>query len=121
MLSIPYKKMPTTRYNDALEFLSKWGAFIAYVSIGIVGKIGFDIISKKKITYWYVAASSAIAFFVGFVVWQYIKDKPQFNPGIYLPIAALVSRDIMLFITMVNWMGLLQIVFQKSLKNKDNK
>lgn len=103
---------------EVLDFLSKCGALFGYIIIGLMGKFGFDIVTKKKITFWYAFGTGCMACFSGFITWQCIKDNPKLNPGVYLPIASLISRDILLFLTMIDWQGVLKLVTRKSTKTK---
>lgn len=103
----------------ALEFAAKWGALIAYVGIGLVGKFGLDIVNNRKLTGWYVFGTGCLGYFVGFLLWQWCKSNPEYNPGIIIPAGTLVSRDITLFLTMVDWQSVLKIVTGKSTKNNN--
>lgn len=103
---------------DVMAFLSKWGAFVGYVTIGIIGKLGYDIVSKKRLTFWYVFGTGCVAYCVGFFSWEWCRVHPTLNPGIIVPFASLVSRDIMLFLTVIDWKGVLSLLTGKGTKNK---
>lgn len=106
---------PKTK-SEVLAFLSKWGALFGYVTVGLMGKLGFDIVNRKRLTFWYVFGTSCMAYCAGFFAWQWCKTHPMLNPGIVVPFASLVSRDIMLFLTVIDWKGVLSLLTGKSTK-----
>lgn len=109
--------METKTKSEVLVFLSKWGAFFGYVAVGLLGKFGFDIVNKKRLTFWYVFGTSCVAYCVGFFSWEWCLVHPVLNPGIVVPFASLVSRDIMLFLTVIDWQGVLKLLTGKGTKN----
>lgn len=104
--------------TELFAFLSKYGALFTYILIGVVGKFGFDLVSGKKISGWYVFGTGCIAIFVGWISWEWCARWPALNPGLVVPIATLLSRDILLFITMMDWQGVLKILTGKSKSEK---
>ncbi len=112
MNAIHHKKM-SDKNPELISFLTKYGALVTYVIIGLVGKFGFDIVTGKKISGWYVLGTGCMAIFVGWLTWMWCQKWPALNPGFVIPIATLVSRDIMLFITMVDYMSILRIITGK--------
>jgi hypothetical protein len=107
-------------YEEILEFLSKWGAFLAYVSIGLLGKFGFDIVTKKHISFWYVFGTSCVAFCICFLSWGWCTQHTNFNPGIIVPFASLISRDVMLFVTVIDWRYAVSKIFKLDMKKDDS-
>lgn len=116
MDNIQNHKMHRQTYDDVLEFLSKWGVVLGYIIVGLLGKFGFDIVSGKRLSFWYVFGTSLIAFCIGFFSWQWCATHPSLNPGIVVPFCSLISRDIMLFVTVIDWQGVLQLVTGKGVK-----
>lgn len=111
---IQNSKMQDKHIDDLLEFFSKWGLLIGYVFIGLIGKFGFDIVNKKRLTFWYVFGTSCIAYCIGFLSWEYCKGHSFLNPGLVVPCASLVSRDIMLVITVIDWKGIVMKFMTRS-------
>lgn len=105
--------------TDALlEFLFKWGAFLSYITIGLLARFGYDIVIKKQITRWYIIGTACMGFSIGWLSYQACAAHPLWNPGIIVPMATIVSRDAMLFITMIDWQGVLKLLTGKNTKDK---
>ena len=102
-----------------LEFLFKWGAFISYISIGLIARFGYDMVVKKKITKLYIIGTACMGFGIGWLSYQICAAHPSWNPGIIVPMATIVSRDVMLFITMIDWGGMLKLLTGKDTKPKE--
>lgn len=115
MYTLQTKEMQN-KHAEYLEFLTKGGAWIAYILIGLVGKFGWDIVNNKKLSFWYIFGTGCIAFCIGFLVSRWCIAHPSLDQSIIVPASALVSRDIMLFITMIDWAGVLKLVTGKSTK-----
>lgn len=104
---------------ELVAFLTKYGALVTYVIIGLIGKFGFDIVAGKRLSGWYVLGTGCMSIFIGWIVWVWCQRYPGLNPGIVVPIATLVSRDIMLFITMIDYMGVLKLITGKNTKKEE--
>jgi len=98
---------------EIISFLSKYGALITYIIIGLMGKFGFDIVSGKRISGWYIVGTGLMAVFVGWLAWEWCLSHPDWNPGFTIPIATLVSRDVLLFLMLIDWMSVLRILTGK--------
>ena len=94
-----------------VEFMVRYIPFVGYVLIDLIGKFGYDIVSKKKITVAYILGTSAMALFVGFLTCKLCEAHPQVNPAMAVPVATLLSRDAIVFITMIDKKKLLELVF----------
>lgn len=104
--------------HEVAEFLEKWGALFTYIFIGLVGKFGYDIVTRKKLSAWYVFGTGCVGICIGYLSFMLCRSRQAWNPGIVVPVATLVSRDIMLFITMVDYVSVLKILTGKSTKEK---
>ena len=114
-----YKMSKTATGATAIEIIAKWMPIFGYVIIGLIGKFGYDIVSKKKITFWYIVGTSAIALFIGFLSAKMCDAHPLVNPGIAIPVATLLSRDLIVFITMIDKKKLMELLF--NIKSTDKK
>lgn len=91
--------------NEQLTILAKYGSWIVYVLVGLVGKFGWDIACKKKMSWWSILGTGCMAVFVGFIssIW-FMNNKPAM--GSYcVPVLTLVSRDVFIFLNLVDWKG----------------
>jgi|SRR6187399_1755355 len=98
---------PKTMKKEEIDLLTKYGSWVAYVIIGLIGKFGWDIAAKKKMSWWYVIGTGCMAVFVGFIssIW-FMKNRPEM--GAYcVPVFTLVSRDILIFLNLLDWKGIL--------------
>lgn len=105
---------------DIADVLSKYGAWIAYVCIGLIGKFGWDIVAKRQLSWWYVVGTGFMAVFVGFISSKWFMAN---NPamGAYLvPVLTLVSRDILMFLKMIDYQKLLSTILNVKIKDKEN-
>ncbi len=93
--------------SEILELLSKYGAWIAYVCVGLIGTFGLDIVNKKKLSVWYIFATSCMGLFVGFISSRwFMLHNPEM--GAYcVPVFTLVSRDILIFFKLIDWQGVM--------------
>ena len=113
------QKMFKPSQNELSEFLIKWGALGAYITIGLIGKFGYDIVTGRKLNGWYVFGTGCMGIFTGWLVYNMCDNHMvSLNKGIAVPVATLVSRDIMLFITAVDWRSVLTILTGKNTKGK---
>lgn len=105
--------------NEQIDILTKYGSWVAYVIIGLVGKFGWDIASKKKMSWWYVIGTGCMAVFVGFISARwFMLNKPQM--GAYcVPVLTLVSRDILIFLNLVDWKGVLSRITRLDVRGKE--
>jgi hypothetical protein len=118
MDNIQAKKMSIKAQTyDVADILSKYGAWIAYVCIGLIGKFGWDIVARKQLSWWYVIGTGFMAVFVGFISSRwFIAHDPDMGAYI-VPVATLVSRDILMFLRMLDWNKILSVVL--NVKTKD--
>lgn len=110
----------TATYNHAVEFISRWMPFLGYVLISLMGKFGYDLVSNRRITIKYIAGTTGIAIFVGWVAYKWCMAHNDLNPGITVSIAALFSRDLIVFATMIDKKKLFEMLFNKG-KSIDGK
>ena len=103
--------------DQILEFLEKWGACIAYILVGLIGKIGWDIVNNRKLNFWYVFGTGCIGSCIGYLSYMWCEQHPTANAGLIVPISTLISRDIMLFINVVDWQKILTMFFKRGGKD----
>lgn len=120
MNTIPVKPM-TNRQQEIIDFLAKWGAVGTYIMVGLAGKFGLDLVSGKKLSYRYILGSGLLAICAGWITYQWCLKYPALSPGVTVSIAALVSRDFILFITMVDWASVFKIITGKGAKKEEVK
>lgn len=102
----------------ASEFFAKYGVWVAYVLIGFVGKIGWDIVSKRKISLVYLLGTGCMAIFVGFVSCRwFMTNAPEKGPYI-VPVLTLVSRDVLMFLSVIDWKKVLSVFFKVEIKEE---
>lgn len=104
--------------DEILEYLSKWGALFAYIGIGLIGKLGWDIVNNRKISWWYLFGTGCIGVCIGYLAWIWCIAHAPESAGFVVPIATLISRDIMLFINMIDWQGVLKLITRKGTMDK---
>lgn len=114
-----YKIMPTKPSPETIEFLTKWGAFLTWILIGLLGKFGLDLVSGRKFSRRYALGSGCLAVCAGWLSYQWCVSHPSLSPGVVVSISALASRDIILFITMVDWPGMMKILTNKNTKKRN--
>lgn len=102
-----------------LELIFKLGAFLSYVTIGLIALFGYDIAIKKRITKWYVISTSCMGFSIGWLSYQMCLAHPAWNPGIIVPMATIISRDVMIFISMIDWQGVLKLLTNKNTRDRE--
>jgi len=113
MYNTPMKNMTSRLADETLEFISKWGAWVTYIFIGLVGKFGWDIINRKKMSFWYIFGTGMVAIFVGYLSTMWCSAHCPAQGAYIVPVCTLVSRDIMLFLTMLDWPSILHLVLNK--------
>ncbi len=114
------KIMPAKPSPEAVEFVTKWGALLTWILMGLLGKFGLDLVTGRKFSYRYVIGSGCLAICAGWLSYQWCTSHPSFSPGVVVSISALASRDIILFITMVDWPGMMKILTNKNQRKKND-
>src|SRR6478752_745230 len=104
--------------NDLIEFCIKYGAFIAWVSIGLAGLFGLDIINQKKITRWYAFGTVLCGFFVGYITASWCGVHCPDKSKLMVPIATLASRDIIVLIKAFDYKKILGILLKENFTKK---
>jgi len=103
----------------ASEFFSKYGVWVAYVLIGFVGKIGWDIVSKRKISPLYLLGTGCMAIFVGFVSSKWFMINAPAKGPYVVPVLTLVSRDVLMFLSVIDWKKVLSVFLKVDIKDKE--
>jgi len=104
MDNIQAKQMSEKQWlNELAGNISKYSIWAAYVAIGLVGTFGWDIVAKKKPSGWYTLGTGCMGAFVGFIASNWcMAHRPEMGAYI-VPVATLCSRDILVFIRMIDW------------------
>jgi len=121
MNNIPFGNMSTKEQyiSDVSDLLHKYGAWISYVGIGLVGKFGWDIVARKKPSGWYILGTGCMGVFVGFISSRwFIAHNPKMGRYI-VPVLTLASRDVLVFIKLIDWTKILSAVFKIEVKNNE--
>lgn len=93
--------------DELIAFFSKSWALFLYVIIGLIGKLSYDLLYGRKMTWWQVIASIGIALFTGFVAaaictkygWE---DHAKF----VVPIATLLSEKLIVAAFSLDYKGI---------------
>lgn len=104
---------------DISEALSKYGIWACYVLIGILGKFGYDIVSRRKITWWYFWGTGLMSIFVGFISSKWFMVHDPTSGAYFVPVLTLVSRDVLVFLMLMDWKKILGIMFRLDNKKGD--
>lgn len=81
---------------------------MGWVLLGLIGMFSSDLLKNKKFTIWYIIGCTGVAVFVGYIsgVWAFAHCKEQ--APIYVPVATLLSNNIISAILAINYPALLQ-------------
>lgn len=112
--------------NDLVDLFSKFATYIIVTALAIVGKIGMDLMNKKKISVWYILGFTVLALFVAvmaYLVCQYKGVNPTLS-AVIVGMSAMFSRDIMVVATMLNWkkissLNWVDVITMLQTKNKE--
>lgn len=115
--------------NQVWQFVSKtwiWGIFI---SIGIIGKFGIDMVQQRKKSIGQAIGQTLVAGFIGYLASIYCMTHfPPAHEGDYspqgaliVPIATLISDRIMMFLIGIDWHPVIAILSGKSSKGENKK
>lgn len=105
--------------NEISDTLVKYAAWIAYVGIGLIGKFGWDIVAKKKPSGWYIVGTGCMGVFVGFITSKWCLSHDPTTGSYIVPVATLCSRDILVFIRMIDWRKVATAILKMDItKNK---
>lgn len=119
------KEMTDVKSDLAMLF-SKTYIYIVVTLLAIVGKIGMDLMNKKKISVWYILGFTVLALFVAvmaYLVCQYKGVNPTLS-AVIVGMSAMFSRDIMVVATMLNWkkissLNWVDVITMLQTKNKE--
>lgn len=103
-------------HPEITEFLTKYGMWVAYVLMGLVGKFGWDIISNRKISFRYILGSSMCGVFAGYIASVWCMRHAPSTGSYVVPVLTLVSRDFFLFLFSLDYNAVLKILLKKDFK-----
>lgn len=123
MDTLEIKKTMATKeqlINDFSELLAKYGAWITYVGVGLIGKLGWDIVNRKHISGWYLFGTGCISIFVGFIASRWFMSHMPEAGAYCVPVLTLASRDVLVFIKVIQWDKVLSFLTKLPIKGNDN-
>lgn len=86
----------------------KYGMWIAWVILGLIGMFSADLLRNRKFTIWYILGCTGAAIFVGYIVGIWVFANYPAEAPIYIPIATLLSNNIMSAIIAIDYKALLE-------------
>lgn len=103
---------------EVMQIAAKYGAWIGYVAIGIIGKFGLDVLNHRKISAWYIFGTGCTSLFVGWIASRWcMVNHPDY--GAYMvPVATLLSRDVLVFLKLIDWTKIAGALFKVEIKKK---
>lgn len=101
-------KVTAELLNGLWELLNKIWIYILVVVLGIMGKIGWELVNKKKVSFIWIIGFSMVAMCVSTLVglWCNYKGYSHQLTVVLVGSSALFSRDIMMVATQMNWASL---------------
>lgn len=109
-------KMFKTQHPQIVEFVTKYGMWVAYVLMGLVGKFGWDIITNRKLSFRYMLGSSLCGMFTGYLASVWCMEHSPTMGAYLVPVMTLLSRDVFLFLFSLNWKSLLTKMLESAPK-----
>ena len=114
--------------DDMVQLITKFWAWIFFVSIGVMGKFGLYFQSGSKQPFWKLIGSTMVAVFAGYLASAWcIEHYPIQGEGyskegaIIVPLVTLMSDKLMLILVNINWGTIWELIVEKSIKNKEKK
>lgn len=93
--------------KDVIEelwvFLYKYGSWIGWIFLGLVGRFSYDLFRKRKFTAAYIMASTGMALLVGYSGGVYIFAHYPDDAPILVPMLTLLSNNIVSALMAINW------------------
>lgn len=90
--------------EEVLTALSKFWAYILWITLGLVGKFSFDIISGKKVTLLQALASTGLAIVVGLISAKICElNDWEKHKSIVICVSSLLSEKIILALFSINY------------------
>lgn len=102
-----------TLLNEMQMFISKAGASVAAIAIGVMAKISHDIMLKKKHSFLEWLAIVGVSVFGGYLMAQYcLTHKLEEQSKYLIPIATLFSEKLIMYITS-NWNKIMNVLLNR--------
>lgn len=124
--------------NEAIDFFTKIWVWVVVILMGLAGKIGLYMLGDKKLSWKQLAGSFIIAVSVGvsvaiicYLCYPAPKGGISIQGAIFIPVAAILSDRIVLFIMAMNGekairlmsnkklMSIIKIIFSKNKKDEE--
>lgn len=86
----------------------RYGMWICWILLGLIGMFSADLLRNRKFTIWYMLGCTGAAIFVGYVVGIWVFANYPAEAPIYIPIATLLSNNIMSAIIAIDYKALLE-------------
>lgn len=96
--------------------------YVGYVSIGLLGLFAEKIRSGKKMGFWQVISTTAIAIFIGYLATVWCINHNLVKESAYIvPVATLMSDKIFTSILSVNWKDIVNTLIDKLRSKSEDK
>lgn len=97
--------------NDLSSFLTKFTTAIIMVAVGVLGKISYELVMKRKLGVLQWIGIVGVSVFVGYLSYMWCNHSGFTNQlGVIVPIATLLGERILIYVTSNS-----QLIFQKIL------
>lgn len=89
--------------EESWVFLYKYGSWIAWVILGLIGRFSYDLYRKRRFTTAYIMACTGMALVVGYVGGIYIFAHYPDDAPMLVPMLTLLSNNIISALMSINW------------------
>lgn len=94
--------------DQVLSFFLKYGAWLGWILLGLVGRFSYDLLRNKTFTLGYIMGCTGLAFLCGYVFGSYILDVYPKKASIIIPLITLVSNNLVSALMAINWKAVMQ-------------
>lgn len=99
------------------DFCIKWGFWIGYIIIGLMGRLGLDIHTNKKISKTYLYSTTLMAGCLGIISSMYFKKHNPEMGAYVVPLLTLASRDILMQFKFIDWFKVFSLILRRDVGN----
>lgn len=115
---------PRDEYFDIWKTIFKYGTYVGWVLIGLIGRFSYDLLQNKKMTWSYVIGCSGVSLLVGYITCVYFMTNFPTAAPMIVPMLTLLSQNIVSFF-IVNWQSIIhwdwkalgEVLLRKDSKN----
>lgn len=94
--------------EEVTQFATKYGAWVLWVFIGLIGMFSADLIRNKQFTKWYILGCTGCAIFVGYVGGAYIIENYPTKAPFLIPTVTMLSNNLVSALVAIDYKALLQ-------------